>query len=88
MGNERADILAKEAALQNKNKSHNDKCHISFVRRETRRGWDKRYQNSSVAKTTKIFLSDVANTHKIILSLAIDNIPTHMLTDMAVSLHI
>lgn len=83
-GNERADTLAKESALQNKKKPHYDNCPVSFVRRETRRRsideWDKIYQNSSVAKTTKLYFPDVVNTHKIVLSLTIDNITTQMLT--------
>lgn len=61
-GNERADELAKEAALT-KNTPDYSKVPVSFVRRkireETIKKWQARYESSSTGSVTKVFFPDV-----------------------------
>ncbi|XP_049871185.1 uncharacterized protein LOC126370390 [Pectinophora gossypiella] len=69
-GNERADELAKEAALKMKVKSHYDRCPISFVKNKIRQSsiaqWDRRYQEGSTAETTKVFLPDAKIAYRFV----------------------
>ncbi|XP_063827121.1 uncharacterized protein LOC135076627 [Ostrinia nubilalis] len=71
-GNERADELAKEAALRLKKKPDYDECPISFVKRILRQDtigeWEKRYQTEQTAKTTKLFLPSAAQAYRMIRS--------------------
>ncbi|KAG6452350.1 hypothetical protein O3G_MSEX007586 [Manduca sexta] len=57
-GNERADELAKAAALHLKTRAHYGKCPVSFVKREIRRAsideWSRRYADGETASTTKL----------------------------------
>ena len=61
-GNERADELAKEAALKTETADYN-KVPVSFVRRKIREGtikkWQARYESSSTGAVTKVFFPDV-----------------------------
>nr|XP_026488619.1 uncharacterized protein LOC113395266 [Vanessa tameamea] len=60
-GNERADELAKEAALRTKKAANYDRCPLSYIkwhiRQETIKEWDKRYINSEKAEVTKTYLT-------------------------------
>lgn len=61
-GNERADELAKEAALSTDTADYS-KVPVSFVRRKIREGtikkWQTRYESSSTGSVTKVFFPDV-----------------------------
>ncbi|XP_049869337.1 uncharacterized protein LOC126369089 [Pectinophora gossypiella] len=69
-GNERADELAKEAALKLKVKSHYDRCPTSFVKNKIRHltiaKWDQRYQEGKTAETTKVFLPDAKTAYRFV----------------------
>ncbi|XP_049875608.1 uncharacterized protein LOC126380835 [Pectinophora gossypiella] len=69
-GNERADELAKEAALKLKVKSHYDRCPTSFVKNRIRQStvakWDQRYQEGTTAATTKVFLPDARMAYRFV----------------------
>lgn len=58
-GNERADVLAKEAALSRKTRSDYDECPVSFVKRVIRNDsvveWNRRYNSENTASVTKMF---------------------------------
>ncbi|CAK1590886.1 unnamed protein product [Parnassius mnemosyne] len=64
-GNERADELAKQAALRIKGKSAYDLCQVSFIKRqirlETLEKWNRRYIEGDAGGTTKIFLPNAVN---------------------------
>ncbi|XP_063375364.1 uncharacterized protein LOC134662990 [Cydia amplana] len=61
-GNERADQLAKEAALDSKQKPEYDLCPVSFVKRsirlDTLEEWNNRYTSSDTASTPLDLLSN------------------------------
>lgn len=69
VGNERADELAKMAALNTKTRAHYDACPISYAKRTLRQDtiarWQTRYENGETAATTKLFLPDVKDAHKV-----------------------
>ncbi|XP_013165040.1 PREDICTED: uncharacterized protein LOC106115905, partial [Papilio xuthus] len=70
VGNERADELAKEAALKTKRKADYDKCPVSFVKRQIRKDsldeWNRRYMEGTTASTTKIFFPNAIEAYKIV----------------------
>lgn len=67
-GNERADALAKEAALHKKTAPEYDRCPISYIKRnireETRIQWEQRYTTSDTASTTKLFFPNIDSAYK------------------------
>ena len=83
-GNERADELAKAAALRTQERYDYAKIPISYVkkkiREETVRKWQDRYNSSSTGSVTKTFLPDVSKAHRIILSMGTTPIRTQVLT--------
>lgn len=83
-GNERADVLAKEAALSLKCKPHYDRCPVSFAKRTIRQGsvdeWDLRYTTESTASVTKIFFPNVKSSYSIIRRLEVDSTLTQVFT--------
>lgn len=66
-GNERADELAKAAALLNKTAPAYDRCPASYIKREIRREtiqkWSRRYVDGESAGVTKLFLPDVITAY-------------------------
>ncbi|CAK1580988.1 unnamed protein product [Parnassius mnemosyne] len=70
-GNERADELAKKAALTNKQAAAYDKCPMSFAKRLTRNSncmrWQQRYNKVTTGAVTKIFFPDIRQAHLKIL---------------------
>lgn len=83
-GNERADQLAKEAALNSKTKAHYDRCPISFVknkiRHETMEKWNDRYKRGETAANTKIFLPDAISAYRLIRQMTLTPVLTQALT--------
>ncbi|XP_060806495.1 uncharacterized protein LOC132903133 [Amyelois transitella] len=83
-GNERADQLAREAALHSKRKPDYDLCPVSFVKRQIRdqslREWNGRYVNGEAAATTKVFLPDAIAAYKIVKDLGPKAVLTQVLT--------
>ncbi|KAL0858961.1 hypothetical protein ABMA27_010821 [Loxostege sticticalis] len=70
LGNERADDLAKEAALTSKRKPDYDRCPVSFAKRTIRARsivkWADRYKTGNTASTTKTFFPDASAAYKIV----------------------
>ncbi|XP_023936910.2 uncharacterized protein LOC112045076 [Bicyclus anynana] len=83
-GNERADELAREAALGLKKKPDYDRCPVSFVKRllreESLDEWDRRYKSEETAGTTKVFLPDVRFAHKVVKTIDLNAVLTQVLT--------
>ncbi|XP_063835567.1 uncharacterized protein LOC135084759 [Ostrinia nubilalis] len=81
-GNERADELAKEAALSLKRKPDYDKCPVSHVRKllrdTTLDRWNSRYLDGDTASITKVFLPDAIQAYKFVRKIG----PTGMLTQI------
>lgn len=69
-GNERADLLAKSAALNTKTAPHYDNVPLSCARRLIRdrilEQWQHEYHLAETGKTTKIFFPDVRTAHKLL----------------------
>lgn len=69
-GNERADELAKSAALHATSTMDYGKIPLSYVKRkireETVRRWQDRYDSSSTGGVTKLFLPDVNKAYRIV----------------------
>lgn len=83
-GNERADSLAKQAALNSKTAATYDACPVSYAKRmiraETQNQWQQRYDEQTTASTTKFFLPDVKKAHKIMVATEITPILTQILS--------
>lgn len=83
-GNERADMLAKEAALHKKTASDYDLCPLSYIKRtireETQRQWKQRYEDSETASTTKLFFPTTDEAHKVLKKLELNPILVQALT--------
>ncbi|CAK1581407.1 unnamed protein product [Parnassius mnemosyne] len=83
-GNERADELAKKAALSNKQAAVYDKCPLSFAKRLTRdstcMGWQQRYNEATTGAVTKIFFPDIRQAHSTLKNIKLDNVKTQLLT--------
>ncbi|XP_026327877.1 uncharacterized protein LOC113236103 [Hyposmocoma kahamanoa] len=86
-GNERADYLAKEAALNTKKKPDYDLCPVSFAKRilrmESLCEWNKRYGSGETAGTTKIFFPDAVAAYRTIRKFEPTNITTQIFTGHA-----
>ncbi|XP_028041393.1 uncharacterized protein LOC114251364 [Bombyx mandarina] len=69
-GNERADALAKAAALRLKKKPNYDRCPVSFAKRvirmDTLAEWDRRYSAEQTASVTKLYFPIASEAYRII----------------------
>ncbi|XP_047543137.1 uncharacterized protein LOC125075464 [Vanessa atalanta] len=83
-GNERADCLAKEAALSSRRKPDYDQVPVSFVKRNIREKtldeWNRRYQSGGTASVTRAFFPDAVKAYKIIRKIKLQGYLTQMLT--------
>ena len=83
-GNERADFLAKEAALNGKKKADYDACPISFIKKQirskTQKLWNERYVSEGTAAGTKIFLPDAVEAYGIIRKLELSPVMVQIMT--------
>ncbi|XP_072939881.1 uncharacterized protein [Epargyreus clarus] len=83
-GNERADELAKDAALQLKVKAKYDRCPVSFVKRVIRADsiheWNRRYQEVTQGSTTKAFFPDAIKAYPILKNIKLNNKLVQMFT--------
>ncbi|XP_045777032.1 uncharacterized protein LOC123875323 [Maniola jurtina] len=83
-GNERADNLAKEAALKSKRKFDYDSCPVSFIKRSIRMRsldeWNDRYRAGETAGVTKIFLPDAVAAYRVVSKMEVDGLVTQVLT--------
>ncbi|XP_063382997.1 uncharacterized protein LOC134669402 [Cydia fagiglandana] len=83
-GNERADVLAKEAAVGSKRKPNYDRCPVSFVKRAIRTAtieeWNRRYVDSDTASGTKLFFPDAVNAYKMVRKIQPTGIRTQLMT--------
>lgn len=83
-GNERADELAKAAALSKKTAADYDKCPPSYVKRtlrlKTMQEWQKRYMETETAEVTKLFLPDVQQAYRFVRCTKPEYKLTQMLT--------
>ncbi|XP_037302816.1 uncharacterized protein LOC119193328 [Manduca sexta] len=83
-GNERADVLAKEAAQHLKTRAHYDKCPVSFVKRQIRKDsideWSRRYADGETASVTKLFFPDAVEAHRVVRRIALDATLTQVFT--------
>ncbi|XP_045452174.1 uncharacterized protein LOC123661232 [Melitaea cinxia] len=75
-GNERADHLAKEAALKSKRAFDYDSCPVSFIKRSIRMQsldeWNQRYRAGETAGVTRVFFPDATAAHRIIGKIKVD----------------
>ena len=69
-GNERADHLAKEAALRLKRAPDYDRCPVSFVKKSIRMDsldeWNRRYLAGETASVTKLFFPSAVDAYRVI----------------------
>ena len=83
-GNERADVLAKDAALKLKTKAVYDSCPISYVKRQIRKrtldDWNRRYMEAETAGTTKLFFPDAVEAYATIRKVELDPLIVQIMT--------
>ncbi|XP_050558407.1 uncharacterized protein LOC126912091 [Spodoptera frugiperda] len=83
-GNERADYLAKEAALRSKRRPDYDRCPVSFVRGRIRMDtiseWDARYKSGDTASVTKLFFPSAAAAYSTVRKIETSSITTQLFT--------
>lgn len=83
-GNERADALAKEAALKLRTKPAYDAFPLSFAKRQIRirtvEKWQIRYQEATTGGITKIFFPKVATANRILREIETDNCQAQIFT--------
>lgn len=83
-GNERADELAKEAALRLKRSPDYNMCPVSFAKRnirlETIELWNQRYVAGETASVTKVFFPDARVAYGIIRKMGINRLTTQIMT--------
>ncbi|XP_073961989.1 uncharacterized protein [Choristoneura fumiferana] len=83
-GNERADQLAKDAALKLKTKPIYDMCPVSFVKRQIRMEsldeWNRRYVRGETASTTKTFLPDAIEAYHAVRKIEFDAVLVQVMT--------
>lgn len=83
-GNERADQLAKEAAVGSKGRPNYDLCPVSYVKRTIRSGtlevWNHRYGTGDTASTTKLFFPDAREAYGMVRKLKPRGTLTQILT--------
>lgn len=83
-GNERADRLAKEAALKLKKKPDYDQCPVSFVKRSIRMAtlveWNRRYKSGETASVTKMFFPNAVAAYRIVRKMETTSVITQIFT--------
>lgn len=83
-GNERADELAKDAALRLKCKAHYDRYPVSYAKRLIRLGtvdaWQRRYERGDTASVTRVYFPGVALAKKIVHNIFWDSVIAQMYT--------
>lgn len=83
-GNERADELAKDAALNKKTKPNYDMCPVSFIKRQIRMEslveWNRRYVEGDTAATTRVFLPDVIQAYRIVRKMELNAVIVQVMT--------
>lgn len=83
-GNERADQLAKEAAMYSRKRPDYDLCPISYVKRGIRCAtldeWNRRYKTDQTAGITKIFFPDALEAYRTVRKIETTNLMTQVMT--------
>ncbi|XP_063539417.1 uncharacterized protein LOC134748560 [Cydia strobilella] len=83
-GNERADELAKGAAVGSKRKPDYDQCPVSFVKRSIRMStldeWNRRYKSGETASITKLFFPDAVAAYRVTRKSEPNNLKTQLMT--------
>ncbi|KAL0870225.1 hypothetical protein ABMA27_006365 [Loxostege sticticalis] len=83
-GNERADDLAKEAALASKRKHDYDRCPISYAKNLIRSRsillWNDRYKSGETAAVTKLFFPSAGDAYRLIRKIKPAGLLTQVLT--------
>lgn len=83
-GNERADELAKQAALYRKTAADYNKCptsHVKWVLREkTKQEWSLRYAQGETANVTRYFLPDAVRAYRLIRNIKLTPVLVQLLT--------
>jgi ribonuclease HI len=83
-GNERADALAKEAALGSKKKPDYDLCPVSFLKRrirmETIDEWDRRYRSGETGAVTKLFFPSAGAAYGVVREMGQCKFVTQLMT--------
>ncbi|XP_026315787.1 uncharacterized protein LOC113227125 [Hyposmocoma kahamanoa] len=83
-GNERADKLAKDAALNKKTRADYDRCPVSFIKRQIRLDsldeWNRRYVEGTTASTTKIFFPDAISAYGLLRKVELDPLLVQLMT--------
>ncbi|KAJ0178430.1 hypothetical protein K1T71_006253 [Dendrolimus kikuchii] len=83
-GNERADELAKQAALERKDAPDYDELPISYVKKKIReesvRLWQDRYDSSSTGSVTKTFFPNVATAYRVVRKEKLTHLQVQILT--------
>ncbi|XP_073955285.1 uncharacterized protein [Choristoneura fumiferana] len=83
-GNERADQLAKEAAVASKRRPNYDLCPVSHIKRILRKDsldvWNRRYVEGTTASTTKLFFPNVVEAYGVVRKMVPRGIITQILT--------
>ncbi|XP_063623904.1 uncharacterized protein LOC134795903 [Cydia splendana] len=83
-GNERADELAKGAAVGSKRKPDYDHCPVSFVKRSIRMStldeWNQRYKSGETASITKLFFPDAVKAYRMTKKFTPTNLKTQLMT--------
>lgn len=83
-GNERADELAKDAALRRKTRADYEQCPVSFVKRQIRKEtldeWSRRYNDGKTASTTKLFFPQVVGAYSILKKIELTPILVQVFT--------
>ncbi|XP_063617206.1 uncharacterized protein LOC134790367 [Cydia splendana] len=83
-GNERADVLAKEAALKSKKKPDYELCPVSFIRRKIRMDtideWDRRYRAGETAAITKLFFPNATGAYRVVRKIGACKTTTQLMT--------
>ncbi|KAL0894322.1 hypothetical protein ABMA27_012948 [Loxostege sticticalis] len=83
-GNERADELAKEAALASKRKPDYDRCPVSYAKKTIRNRsiikWNDRYKTGETASITKLFFPEAGDAYRLIRKIQPAGLLTQILT--------
>lgn len=83
-GNERADELAKQAALRDRRQPFYDKYPLSYAKRLVRsdsiNDWQKVYDTSQAGSTTKLFFKNVTLAYQTLRKISLDNFYAQIFT--------
>ncbi|KAL0883533.1 hypothetical protein ABMA27_015688 [Loxostege sticticalis] len=83
-GNERADELAKAAAVGIKRRPDYDVCPVSFVKRQIRLDtideWNRRYQSADTGSATRMFFPDARAAYGLVRKIKMDPVLTQVFT--------